>query len=162
MSNTATQTDFPLAAVLREDATTQGIQYLYGNIVPPLTSETETLSVTYTYDVLAESHQNSDAPDIVTGAGLANGAGILGEGQCENANFPQTTVTGDDESHTVGAHTVTVTYSCPAGHPLQTDHVQFGIAESQNLLVAQGTALHGTASSNISARWNGGTLTVGP
>jgi hypothetical protein len=153
MSNTATPSDSPV----KEAALTEGTQGQSGTIVPQLTSQTETLSVTYTYEVLAESHQNADPADIGTGAGLANGAGTLGEAQCENANYPQVTVTGDYASDSVGVHTVTDLYTCPAGHPLQTDHVQFGINEGQYL-----NTFTTTQSSYISARWDGGTLTVGP
>jgi hypothetical protein len=153
ISNTATPSDSPV----KEAAHTEGTQGQSGTIVPPLTSQTETLSVTYTYEVLAESHQNADPADIGTGAGLANGAGTLGEAECENANYPQVAVTGDYASDSVGVHTVTDLYTCPAGHPLQTDHVQFGINEGQYL-----STFTTTQSSYISARWDGGTLTVGP
>jgi hypothetical protein len=162
MSNAVAQTDSAVPLVFRESAHTQGAQERHGNIVPPFTSQTETLSATYTYEVLAESHDNGDLADLVTGVGPQGGPAPGNTSSCENANFPHVTITGDDQSRAVGAHTVTVQYTCPAGHPLQAVSVVFGLSESQQLSVAQSTGIPGTASSHIAAIWDGGTLTIGP
>lgn len=156
MSNTATPSDSPV----KEAALTEGSQGQIGTIVPPLTPQTETLSVTYTYEVLAESHQNASPADVGTGAGLQGGPGPGNTARCEGANFPHVTLTGTTEYEThpaIGVHTVTVQYTCPAGHPLQTSSVVFGINEGQSL-----NTFTTTQSSYISARWGGGTLTTGP
>jgi hypothetical protein len=156
MSNTAT----PSNSAGQEAALTDGSQGQSGTIVPPITSETETLSVTYTYEVLAESHQNADPADLVTGAGPQGGPGPGNTALCDGAGYPHVTLTGTTEFEThpaIGTHTVTVQYTCPAGHPLQTSNVQFGINENQSL-----NTFTTQQSSYISARWDGGTLTVGP
>jgi len=155
MSNTATPSASP-----EEAALTSGSQQQKGTIVPPLTSQTETLSVTYTYEVLAEAHQNGGPADVGTGTGLHGGPGPGNTARCEGQNFPQVTLTGttEYESHpAIGMHTVTVQYTCPAGHPLQTSYVEFGISEGHSL-----NTFTTTQSSYVATRWDGGTLTVGP
>jgi hypothetical protein len=114
--------------------------------------------------VLAESHQNADAAPLQSLANFTNYNGTSGNDHCDGLNYPQYTVTGDPASHAVGVHTVTVVLTCPPGHPLQADPLfQFGLRESNHLAVTGGTAPNGgTASSYISARWVGGTVTVGP
>jgi hypothetical protein len=160
MSNTATGSDSPAL----EEAHTEGGQQQLGTIPSPLTPQSETLSVTYTYEVLAESHQNADAAALQSLATFTNYNSTSGNDHCEGLNYPQYTTTGDPASHAVGAHTVTVALTCPPGHPLQADPLfQFGLRESNHLAVTGGTAPNGgTASSYISARWVGGTVTVGP
>jgi hypothetical protein len=159
MSSTATGSDSPL-----EEAHTSGGQQQLGTIPSPLTPQSETLSVTYTYEVLAESHQNAEAPQVQSVANSTNSNGTFGNDRCEGLNYPPYTITGDPGSHAVGVHTVTFTLTCPPGHPLQADPLfRFGLEESAHLSVVGATgSIGGTASSYISARWLGGTVTVGP
>jgi hypothetical protein len=149
MTNTATNTSSE-GSLVSDVAYTSGAQDMIASLVPPLAADSETLSVTLNYHVLGVSFQPASyPPDLLVDAWLP--------ASCVGANAPQETFVGDPNSLALGAHSITITFTCPTGYPLQAPSLSFGMYEDQEIVDPQGSW-----SSYVAVAWDGGTLTVGP
>ena len=141
-----------------QSAFTQGSQSAAATLTPSLTSQSETVTASYTVDVLAiQPGPGSSAPYLY---GQFQTSGPV---SCQGSQtLPVVTRSGPQtDDWQPGVQTASETWTCPAGQPIQMGQVSFTMVEQQELLVSTGVG-GGSRSQSESFADEGGSVTVGP